>query len=298
MYISYSGHKTLRTCLFWYWHKYVNATKVEPDNKVHSLYGSVVGTIFESFYNEKLWRSENIVQTLLDRVESTYDDVVSKETKKGNVFVWNDPKMPSKKKILTEVRETIPRGIEIIRRHRLIGPEVSAEFKLDGFIKGHQVGGRSDFIIRRVAPENDLVILDGKGSKYREMYVDVRQLRWYALLYQERFDRLPDRLGFVYWRSEPDNALDWIEFTPKEINNLKESILESIGVVEQGVRMLEGLTPDTPEHAASLKVAFQARPGECKRCPYSELCPTGKAFLAELKPEEKLSALGVGTHEL
>ncbi len=279
MYLSYSGYKTYEDCPRSYWYKYIAKIAVlKPDNRVHMLYGAAVGYVFELFYNDQLWRRKDVHQALLELVPQILEKVMRRETTKGGVFDWKDPELRSGSRSLEEVRkeveESIPGGLETIRMHRLLGKKAFAELKLDSQVEGHTLAGRSDFVINRVPPHNDLVIIDGKGSRWRDRYVDQRQLEWYAMLYQEKFGRLPDRVGFLFWKFKPGDNLDWVPFTPKDIEALRQRALDVIQTIESAERGIRASLP--------LAEAFPAYAGrDCKRCSFSSACPEGKAYLSQ-----------------
>jgi hypothetical protein len=279
MYLSYSGHKSYKECPRQYWHRYVAKTKLEtPDNRVNSLYGSTVGLLFELFYNERLWMKPEVATALASRVDFTLKDILAKEMKTGAVD-WKDPKSNYKSldALRKDVLDTIPRGIAIIRRHRLLGELAEAEVKLDGTIEGHMIGGRADFIMCRSKPHGDLIILDGKGSRHRDKYVDPQQLWWYAMLYRHHHGILPDRLGFVFWRQEPDSSLDWVGFDAASLDDLQQGVLSSIREIEDGKRHLSVLRG--AEASEALKTTFPIQLGDkCRLCAYQPVCPEGKSF--------------------
>ncbi len=284
MYLSYSGFKKHDGCPRLYWHGYIDKTPLPaPDNRVGMLYGDSMGKLFESFYKDRLWRGANPERVLLDRAETVVRGIVRVETERGGVFNWSDPniKMPydSVESVIEDVKESIPRGVSIIRHHRLVGINNDTELKLDTVIAGHKFGGRADFSLRRLV-DGDTILADGKGSRHREQYVDRRQLKWYAMLYRQQFHTLPDRLGFIYWRSEPENSVDWIECTDKDVDILLDASLASIRSIEEGKkRLLPVLTRE------SLYNSFPARPSrECKLCSYKTVCPDGAAFLTRKMP--------------
>lgn len=279
MYLSYSGFKKYMECPRAYWHGYINKTAVRvPDNRVGMLYGSITGTLFEHFYNDRLWRSPDPIATLLGKVSSVAHQVVTRETKTG-VLNWKDPKMrkgpKSLDEVLESVRQTIPNGIRTIRHHRLLGLESDAEVKLDSDIGGHRIGGRCDFRIRRLHPLSDQIILDGKGSQYRDRYVDIVQLRWYGMLHRRKFGNLPDQVGFLYWRSEPQNAIDWTTPRVSDIDELETQVLETIRTIETKTRL-----PLASE-------AFPARPKpfNCRFCSYKPNCPEGQVMTSNDRPQ-------------
>jgi hypothetical protein len=281
MYLSYSGFGKFRECALSYFHSYVAKTPLgEPDNRVNMLYGSVVGTVFEHFYNDKIFLRPGSEAALMALVEPTMNKTILQEQAKGGVFNWNAPKLKykSRDQVAREVREAIPRGLATIRLHRLIGYEAAAEVKLDGKVEGHTIGGRADFIIRRVKPHGDLVLLDGKGSRYREQYVSANQLKWYAFLHKLKFGVPPDKLGFVFWRFEPDSALQWVEFSDADLDDLRQEALEAIHDIERGTVLWEKskALPDAPQR---LQEAFPAAPSsQCKLCSYLSLCSYGRSI--------------------
>lgn len=279
VYLSYSGHKTYKDCPRQYWHRYIGKTKLDtPDNRVNALYGSTVGTIFEAFYNERIWMQKGVQELLEAMVDPTLDGIIRRESETG-VFDWADPRANYKSRdtLRREVMKAIPRGIGIVRYHRLLGQPADAEVKLDSLIDGHMIGGRADFIIRRVKPHGDLVILDGKGSRHRDKYVDPQQLWWYAMLHRRKFGHAPDRLGFVYWRQEPENSLDWVAFDEKSLDDLLAGVLDSVQHIEQGKRLLAQSENPLP----LLPTTFPAQPsGKCNLCAYRPVCIDGETFLS------------------
>ncbi len=283
MYLSYSGHKAYKECPRQYWHRYVGKTKLPtPDNRVNALYGSVVGTLFEDFYTLGLWKQTGVQGLLEARVDQTIDSIIQRESRDG-VFDWTDPKAnyKSRESMRREVIKSIPRGIGIIRHHRLLGHRADAEVKLDAVIDGHMIGGRADFIIQRVKPHGDLVILDGKGSRHRDKYVDPQQLWWYAALYRRHHTIPPDRLGFIFWRQEPENSLDWVNFDGKSLDDLLAGVLGSIKDIEDGKARLTALKMpvEAPEYAAALRELFPAQMGsKCGLCSYLPVCTEGQSY--------------------
>lgn len=292
MYLSYSGFKSHGECPRVYWHRYIDKTQTpERENRVHVIYGSVVGLLFEEFYNHKLWRCLDVKQALLRRIPYVVEHVVAQELKSG-VLDWSDPTLKPDTRSLEVVQkcveETVDRGLRIIKFHRLLGPESFAEVELDSEVGSHTFGGRADFLIRRVAPYGDFVLLDGKGSRWRETYVDTRQLLWYAMLLQMRTGSLPDRLGFLFWRSEPENSVDWAPFVEADIHRLKENVLEMISSIEEGKRFLSKVG-DTRE---AIGETFPTRIGpNCLRCSYKAICPEGRIYGEKRAPTQ--TAVGV-----
>lgn len=298
MYLSYSGWKLFKDCEFAYWNSYINNTESPgPDDRLGSVYGSVVGALFEDFYNLGLWRLDQPQGALSERVDATVAKVLKQETtptkyRRGGVLKWKGSgpdKSPKAmyadvNELVSDVRDTIGRGFRIIRQERLLGPMAKAEVQLDSDIDGHRVAGRADLIIRRTSPYRDLVLLDGKGSKYREAYVDVLQLRWYEMLFRRKTGVAPDKLGFLFWRFEPHEAMDWHEPSAHETEKLLERVLSDM-------RKIERLKAEAPlrNFVEARKVflpkvedplAGAAAEQSCRFCSYATegICPQGAAF--------------------
>lgn len=281
MYISYSGFNFWDKCPLSYWHRYVNKTvPPELDNRINMLYGASVGVSFEHFYNERMWRQPNFLETMHAKVPAIVKKVIAEETAPGkNGYInWADKKSNYKNEddVVVDVRDAITRGLKIIRRHRLVGPEMTAEFKLDSKTNGHVLGGRCDIYVHRTQPENDRCILDGKGSKFRDTYVDKRQLRWYAMLYEDHRGYLPDKVGFLYWRSDPDTAVDWFMVTRDDTAELRKAVFETCDTIEERKRSLPLAPEPTREQIVA---AFPAQPSkDCRWCNFLSACDEGQRY--------------------
>jgi hypothetical protein len=282
MYLSYTGHKSFSSCPRIYWHQYVNKTRLDvPDNRVNSLFGTIVGGLFETFYSERIWRQSGIEQTLLGLVPAHYRRALVKESRDGAIRWKPDDEKANyetPEALLDDVRSAIPRGLSIIRHHKLLGPTQSeAEVKLDHTIEGHTIGGRADFLIKRIPPHNDLILLDGKGSKWRDKYVDPSQLRWYAMLHRLRHGFMPDKIGFVFWRFEAEQALDWVPFTEADLLELQNGVLDSMKRIEEAKTRLA--TFQGANQTAALQELFPVSPGDrCRLCAFKPICPEGTYF--------------------
>ncbi len=294
MYCSYSGFNSYDKCPFSYWHRYINKTQPpELDNRVNMLFGASTGVVFEQFYNEKMWRLRSadgqpgFLAEMLSRVPRVIKKVIADETADGKhgVLHWNakNANYHSIEDLTKDVEDAVRRGLKSIKHHRLVGHEAGAEIKLDSMIGEHKLGGRVDISVRRVPASKpgeeggDKIILDGKGSKFREGYVDKRQLRWYALLHQERFKTLPDKTGFLYWRCEPEASIDWVKVTAEDTALLKKLVITTLDKIEDHKRRLPVVPEPTPAQAAQL---FPAQPSrDCKWCNYLSACEDGTRFM-------------------
>jgi hypothetical protein len=277
MYISYSGYDTLQSCRKSYYLGYISKPPLlKPENRVNMLYGDTVGKIFESFYRDEIWRS-NTTARLQALVRPTVQRIVAKETQKGGVFDWSDSSLKegtrSLEEVVSEVETTIPRGMLSIRHNGLIGVDAQAELSLDVDVGEHRIGGRADFVMTR-AKTKDLVLIDGKGSRHRDKYTNHRQLRWYSMLYQMKFGVIPDKLGFLYWRSEPAESLDWSATTGQELSELQGVVLKTLRGLGVALKQIEG--------GANPFELFPPTPGfGCKFCKFLHQCSDGQKVLSD-----------------
>lgn len=317
MYLSYSGFKNYESCPANYWHTYINKTAPpEPDNGVNSLYGSIVGNVFESFYADRIWRHKDFLTRLVDLVEPSYRKAISSQ-RGSRVYDWNDKRSnyPSLDALLTDCRETIPSGVRMIKENSLLGPQAEAEMKLDSKFGPHIVGGRADFVIRRIPPYNDTIILDGKGSRHGLKYVDGKplkkgkkvegtQLKWYAMLHKERIGHLPDKLGYLLWKfyeRDPEvfvgeNALEWVPFEESDISRLKHEVLTAMDRISASTESLE-MASGKKRHHELREELFPAQAGDsCRFCSFVTLCEEGTKKMEAMsrKPREKVSLPTLG----
>lgn len=325
MYLSYSSWKLFRSCPRAYMFRHVEKPVLEaPDNKINSLFGTTVGNLFETFYKERLWRCDDPIAELLARADKALDDAILRERESAAgdarklganpeqwhaaAVWWDEPKpriklnYTSREAVLVDVQEAIPNGVEIIRHHRLIGKGIGAEVVLDSDFDAHRLLGRADFIIlRRPLPEDDHVILDGKGSKWRGQYVDFAQLRWYSLLQRRRTGTTPHRVGFVYWRSPPSEAMDWEEITDKVLDDLQAVVMKDVERIEAGALQVSvAKTKATPERRLELiQHHFPVYPGPgCRLCSYVPVCKSGQIMVSQLRRSPEVAGGVEGTVEL
>jgi len=291
MRLSYSAYKVYLQCPLEYWYSHVDyTTPAVPDNRINSLYGSAIGEIFELFYTDKLWLKGSETRAALhDLVVPTVDRIMAQEVKKGGIYDWDDRKANyhSRAGVIQDIHGDIDPGVETIKLHRFLGPIADAEVVLDTEVRGHLIRGRADFVIKRMAPHHDLVIVDGKGSKHRGRYVDGMQLRWYAMLYKLRYRQPPDTLAFLFWRFPPVKAVDWVPFDNHGLDSLLSEVVAACDRIEADKARLDG---NPPQYGHG---PFQPIPeeGHCRFCSFKDKCP-----VAPKKPP-RTPLPGVGTGE-
>lgn len=307
MYLSYSGYQVADECLYRYWHTYLGKTATQPEDRLGSIYGSAVGLLFEEFYGQCLWRSPNVRAHMEGQVERVIDHCLEEATKPqpkkgrpGGIIKWKgdgegqNPQglYANRGELVNDVRASVSRGLSTIRVHRLLGRGAKAELKLDALVNGHILAGRADFVLRRVPPFDDLIIIDGKGSRKRDRYVSPTQLIWYSMLYAEHHGRVPDKAAFVYWHFDPPSNIDWCRVTTEETNTLKVKALRAASTLTR----LEATVGSTND-LAKVKAAFlpKASTWNCRFCPYATeaTCPQGFGVVTELERKKMEGQNGV-----
>jgi len=270
MYISYSGYKLYTACQLAYWHKYIAQTKLPaPDNQVNTLFGNIIGSLFEAYYNENLGANPALAEGILQARVGKYAQEMVHRVRRYATVKWKaqDPKAmyASSDELLRDLHETVAKGLKTIVLHNLWSHGAKAEVVLDHTIQGNVLAGRADFIGRNA---NGVYILDGKGSKYRELFVDKRQLLWYAMLYEAKNKELPSTLGFVHWRSDPEKAVDWVPYKAEDLVELKAKVHEDIAKIEEAKKK------DTPFEPT---VDLNKTKKQCYYCVFAPLCPRALA---------------------
>lgn len=220
----------------------------------HAIMGIVIQGVLEKFYNNELWKEQG---GLLDRL--------TRMTKEDLSTLLADPKFRVDWGVsdsFEEMEQICVSGVlgylKTMKHHKFLGPYARSEVELFGYVDKYlPIGGRADFIIRR--EDTGVTILDGKNSKTKMKYVDPDQLRWYALVFALAYNKIPDRLGFVWFRypyeeGTEETGVDWVPVTRRDLKDLAERAHE--------VRKAQN------------KELFEARPKakHCNFCDYESVC--------------------------
>jgi len=259
-YLSYSGRYSYILCPKKYEYCYIKRLKVKSNPK-DVMFGSVIGKIFEWFYNKKLWSYPQ--STILSLIEPALDEISVQE---GFNIRQTDPEFV--KKLIEELNTYTISTIETIKSHGFLTSNSRSEIDLttDYYSPKYdmkiRLGGRVDFIHYK---DGESWILDGKGSKYRERYVDSEQLIWYAVQHYILYHMAPTRLGFIFFKF-PEDPVKWIEY---DDDSIRKSIDTTFSIVKK----------------IHLSI-FPANPSSgCRMCGYTSKCEEGTKFLAARKVE-------------
>lgn len=221
------------------------------DSRHHACMGTAVGKAVELFYNNQMYREPS---GLAERLAGIAERELKLELESSFVD-WR--LAPTKDEMIRLVRTSASDFLKTVKFDRLLGSYARSEVNLVGAVGDTPIGGRADIIIQR--DDTGISILDGKNSQTKGKYTDPDQLRWYALCHQLVHGRVPDRLGFVYFRypANPEagtSGVDWIPFTEADVQGLV-------------VRAQE-------VHTAMLAEKFDPTPSPkaCKFCVFETVC--------------------------
>jgi len=254
----------------------------------HAVMGIVLANFWEWLYNDEEWKHpEGLLERLLEKARKDFNRLC--------ITKFIDWRLaPSQDEMWQIIEDGIKGYLRTMKHHKLLGPFARSEVDLTCYVnKWTPIGGRADLIIRRsVDGKDQITILDGKNSRrYKNpkkggpayiTYTDPDQLRWYALCFYLSYRRMPDRLGFVYFRY-PYGApvLDGDGDPIPEVD--ENNIPTGANLIEQGVSWVEFTRDDLKGLATRARDAirsmnrekFEAKPvpSQCKFCDFETVCP-------------------------
>ena len=227
--------------------------KPVKESRHHAAMGQIIGKVVEDFFEQEWWKHRN---GLHDRM-STAVDAVFKAEMETQYIDWRQA--PPRGEMLQVCRDGVSGFLRTVHANKLFGPWAKAEYNLLGWVNEYTpVGGRCDVIFRR--DDTGTTILDGKNSKEKGKYTNPDQLRWYALCHYLAFGRLPERLGFIYFRfpydaEKGESGVDWVPCTKEDVRGLASRAVDAQKKMH--------------------KERFEANPvpSYCKFCEYETVCP-------------------------
>jgi PD-(D/E)XK nuclease superfamily len=262
IYLSYSGRKTFITCPKQYYFRYIEKDKTPLDPK-KVMFGSIIGKVFEWFYERRLWQHPDMNQKLLECALEATELVFLQENYRKNTDYSYETGLQD------DLKKYVPLGVEIIKKNALLTANSQAELDLTVVYSPPnsditlKMAGRADFV--HYKSPDDVWIMDGKAYKQREKYVDSDQLLWYATQHYIKYRVAPSRLGFIYWLF-PDNPVSYIDYDSDSMRNLiKDTFDISRRILDKD---------------------FSPKPsGECHRCIFKHKCDDGQKYVARRKVE-------------
>jgi CRISPR/Cas system-associated exonuclease Cas4 (RecB family) len=193
------------------------------DSNHHAVMGNVIQGVIEDFYNDYLWKHKGLRERL---VRMTQERLTKDLVKPRNKVNYD-------KISYQELEKTCIDGVlgyvfQTMKHHRFLSNSYAkSEVELLGYMDKYlPIAGRADMIIRS-DDDGKVTILDGKNSQSKMKYLSPDQLRFYALAYYLSYKKLPDRLGFVWFRypyeeGTEEDGVEWITFTERDLKSLAD----------------------------------------------------------------------------
>jgi len=249
----------------------------------HAIMGIVIQAVIERFYNDELWKlltKTQLRERLLDMCEQNFKLEMARNYVDGRMA-------PSRDEMLQTIKDGVMGYMRTLKAQRLLGPYSKAELDMVAYVNQYTpIGGRADLILKR--EDTGISIIDGKNSRrYKNpktggfmTYTDPDQLRWYALCFYLCYQKMPDRLGFCYYRYPAgDPALD-VDGKPVLDEDGNETLEPGVEWVEYTKEDLKGLGQRAVDARKAMdKEKFDANPSPqgCRFCDYDSVCPERQA---------------------
>lgn len=233
------------------------------DSVHNAIPGRVLSRMMEEFYNEQLYKDPSTVREKLQSL--IHREFSYQLTAPRNYIDWS--RSPTRMQMRMDLYATIPGFLRTVVKQKLFGKFAKAEMDLKVFIAKdkYPVGGKMDLVFTRETENGDeITILDGKNSKHKDKYSDPDQLVYYALIFYLVYGRMPDRLGWLWYKYPygtvaPDGSIEeGVKFIDFTLADLKEMATRAVTV-----------------HKLLEKEEFDANPTPkgCRFCPYETVCP-------------------------
>lgn len=200
MKLSYSEYRTYLSCPRLYDNEQRKVEPAEKSSAYFKLYGLLIEQFFKKYTNEIVRKDITVTDQEIRNILSMQWQKILKD----NYVDWGDPWVKfSSEQIFESVYEDVNKNLKAFDFWK----DMKAEVTLDIMLKksGDHLTGRLDFIRQN---KDTVEILDGKGTEKMDTNVDVDQLYFYSLLYLLRYGRLPDKVGFLFYRYQLIKYID------------------------------------------------------------------------------------------
>lgn len=250
---SYSQLALYRTCpLKFYWARVDPKPESQIRDQSKAFIGILLGEVLARFYLEQWWREPHM---LAERMVATIYPLGYAISQREGITWAHTRDFDHWIQVATE---TIPKVLDVIRTEQLLGTEVCIEYGMTVPVgNGDDVHGRIDFLF--VLRDGRLILLDGKGGGSIGKFASADQLRLYALgvLADPKFHRLPDKVGFWWFRH---GKIVWKKFTNDTLRTFVGGVQATIAAVRA-------------KH-------FEPTPGPmCAYCEFRPGCTAGQEYL-------------------
>jgi CRISPR/Cas system-associated exonuclease Cas4 (RecB family) len=246
MKISYTDYRTYLDCPRLYRKKTDKVEPPEKESRYFTLYGLLVEKFFERYTNRisktgRVLKDEEVRYLLGEMWKIVLDE---------NYVVWDDPWA---KRTADDIFEMAYQDVlENMRKFTFWkNSQSEVPFRINLKKSGDVITCRMDFIHK--ASDGTVEIIDGKGKMKIDKDADLEQLYFYALVYLLRNGRLPNKIGFLYYRFK---LIKYIDFDADTILAFRDK-----------VALVKNLMKKDTEFRPKVMLSKQ-----CKWCPYKYDC--------------------------
>ena len=196
MNISFHAWKAFVECPRKFYKQYVKWDKPTIEvNEYFTLYGRLVEKFFELYCNIWHFKTPRLSsQAIRQKLVFIYNGILNSSTVNWNLPYCKD----SKQDIFNQACEDICTVMSSENISYFLNTK--SEVTIGLILKNdHRLKGRLDFL-HNSNIGNEVTIFDGKGTNKIGKNISNDQLYFYSLLYFFRFNKLPDHIGFFYYR--------------------------------------------------------------------------------------------------
>jgi len=266
MKISYHAWKDFMECPKKFRLQHVErAAPTVPVNEYFTLYGKLIEKFFQIYCN--LWRFKTpylYPEVIKERLERLWLGIDL-----SSVVNWSAPFVTkTKDQIFEEVFKDICAIMESETLNYFLNSQSELTIQLT-LANSNILSGRLDFVHNNL--DKSILIFDGKGAGTKGKNVSPEQLYFYALLYYLHFKRMPDQLGFFYYKF---NCFEPIAFDLDTLNEFRTKV--SLGVKA----IVSGAVQDPTPSAKA-----------CKYCRYLNGCVEGTLSKTSRMRKSKLTGI-------
>ncbi len=265
MRINYHTYKTYLECPKKYDLMERRVPPSEPDNKYFAIYGMTIEKFFQNYCNE--WGPAGIV---FDKdLVIKYLSPLYKKILHYNQVDWGAPfaKLSSQDifdTVVLDILECLP--VFTVFKNTKSETSFKVTLKNEDFLNG-----RVDFLHTNELGEIEL--LDGKGTDTLNKNIDPEQLYMYALLYYFTRKKLPNKIGFVYYKLR---HVQYIDFDIKTVDQFRRKLFLVLQAIKNDKKFIG--TPSTKA---------------CKYCQYKLNC---EEYMQKKLVRQKKSSIEIETN--
>jgi len=190
----------------------------KPTSRHAAIMGIAIHHAIELFYNDEIYRNGKGVTDLLCTLATEKFNTLCEKS-----FIDYEEAKLTKQQMLDLVINGVKGFVQTCKHNKLLGTYSKSEVKMIAWIDQYNsIGGIVDIVVRR--EDCGTLLLDGKNSRIKEK-VDEDQLHFYALVYRYSYRKMPDKLGFVWFRypyveNTQDTGITWVDVSQQKLDEL------------------------------------------------------------------------------